>query len=112
MKIIALTLVLMAAVFPAAADVTNDYPTAARAEFVFGCMATNGQTPEMLNKCSCSIDFIASLVPYEKYVQMETVLRLRQLSGERGELYRQTPWAKTLIEELGNAQAESTLKCF
>ena len=112
MKRIAVILFLAGAVFPAAADVTNDYPTAARAEFVLGCMGANGQTPEMLRKCSCSIDFIASLIPYEKYVQMEAILRLRQLSGDRGELYRRTPWAKALMEELGNTQAESTLKCF
>jgi hypothetical protein len=113
MNRIAAVCILIGAVYPAAAaEVDNDYPTAARAEFVLGCMAANGQTPEMLKKCSCSIDFIASLIPYEKYVQMETILRLRQLSGDRGELYRRTPWAKALIEELGNTQAESTLKCF
>ncbi|MFQ5617709.1 MAG: hypothetical protein ACE5FR_01945 [Rhodospirillales bacterium] len=108
--------ILIGAVFPAAADevqeVKNDYPTAARAEFVLGCMGANGQTPEMLRKCSCSIDFIASIIPYEKYVRMETVLRLQQLSGDRGGLYRSTPWAKALIEELGTTQAEATLKCF
>ena len=29
----------------------NDYPTAARADYVFGCMAANGQTREYLQRC-------------------------------------------------------------
>ncbi len=93
-------------------DKENDFPTEARAEFVYGCMVANGQTPEMLRKCSCSIDYIASVIPYEKYIQMETTIRLQQIPGERGGLYRGNSWAKSLVEELNNAQAESTLKCF
>jgi hypothetical protein len=46
----------------------NDYPTSARAEYVFACMKTNGDTREALDQCSCSIDVIASLIPYDTYV--------------------------------------------
>ena len=35
---------------------TNDYPTVARADYVFGCMQVNGQTRDALERCSCSID--------------------------------------------------------
>ncbi len=42
----------------------NDYPTDARAEYVFACMATNGGTRDALERCSCSIDIIATLLPY------------------------------------------------
>ena len=35
---------------------TNDYPTEARADYVFVCMKTNGETPDMLRRCSCSIN--------------------------------------------------------
>ncbi|MBM3624499.1 MAG: hypothetical protein FJX16_04115, partial [Alphaproteobacteria bacterium] len=38
-----------------AADL-NDYPTAARADYVFGCMKANGDTRLSLDQCSCSID--------------------------------------------------------
>ena len=34
----------------AGAAVANDYPTEARASYVFGCMAVNGQTPEALHR--------------------------------------------------------------
>jgi hypothetical protein len=41
----------------------NDYPAAARADYVFACMKTNGDTRQALEKCSCSIDVIASILP-------------------------------------------------
>ena len=45
-------LVLIAALTaPAAwAQAVNDYPTNARAEYVFTCMATNGENREMLDR--------------------------------------------------------------
>jgi hypothetical protein len=67
----------------------GDYPTAARAEYVFACMATNGGHQEALRRCSCAIDVIASVLPYDKYEKAETVLRMREgrsfrmLSGVR-----------------------------
>ncbi len=112
MKKTALIFILSAAAFPVAADVTNGYPTAARAEFVLGCMAANGQTPEMLQKCSCSIDVIASLIPYEKYVRIETVMRMQQVPGDRTASFRGAEWANAMIDEMKSAEAESTLKCF
>ena len=60
-----------------AQDGLNDYPTKARADYVFACMATNGQTRDMLGRCSCSIDMIATILPYDGYVAAETVLRMR-----------------------------------
>src|SRR6516164_9320958 len=58
------------------ADDLNDYPTSARADYVFGCMKANGETQRSLEQCSCSIDIIASIVPYDRYVTAETVLRM------------------------------------
>ncbi len=106
-KRICLILVLAGAANTAAGHAINEYPTAARAEYVFGCMAVNGQTPEMLRKCSCSIDFIASVIPYEKYVQIETILRMRQVLGERTAVFRGTMWANSMIDELRSVEAES-----
>src|SRR5262252_2642587 len=50
------------------ADDLNDYPTTARVDFVFGCMKANGETRQVLEQCSCSIDVIATILPYERYV--------------------------------------------
>ena len=91
---------------------TNDYPTQARAEFVFACMATNGQTQQALRQCSCAIDVIASVLPYDRYEQAETVMRMRRNSGGYlGETFR-TATANTMIRDLQEAEAEGEIRCF
>ncbi len=90
----------------------NDYPTEARTDYVFGCMATNGQNREVLRKCSCSIDTIASILPYEKYVEAETVLALQQGSGEQLAMYKTAVVSQTMVAELRRAQAEAEMLCF
>jgi hypothetical protein len=97
---------------PAGADDLNDYPTAARAEYVFGCMKANGETPRALEQCSCSIDIIASLLPYDRYVSAETVLRMVQVPGVLGNQFRSTEQARTALDELRRAQAEAEVRCF
>ena len=59
----------------------NDYPTEARAEYIFGCMQVNGNSRLALERCSCSIDVIASILPYPEYVDAETTMSLRQRGG-------------------------------
>src|SRR5882672_9422016 len=87
----AIALVALAAATPrATAEELNDYPTSARAEYVFGCMKANGETPRALEQCSCSIDVIASLLPYEGYVSAETVMRMSQVPGMLGNQFRST----------------------
>ncbi len=107
-----LTLALAVAVSASAQSDFNDYPTEARADYVFGCMATNGQTRDNLRRCSCSIDTIATILPYEKYVEAETVLSLRQTGGERMSIFRTAQLAKVLEAELRRAQAEAEIVCF
>lgn len=92
--------------------VLNDYPTAARADYVFGCMAANGQTREVLERCACSIDVIASILTYDDYVSGETVLRMRQGQGERMAIFRTAEGAKSAVTELRRAQAEAEIRCF
>ena len=90
----------------------NDYPTEARAEYVFACMAVNGQNADVLRRCSCSIDVIASILPYDRYVAAETVLTMRQVSGERVDIMRTAPQANAMVEDLRRAQAEGEIRCF
>lgn len=90
----------------------NDYPTEARADYVFVCMATNGQTRDALRRCSCAIDVIASILPYERYVAAETVLSMRQVSGERVGVMRTAPIANEVVQDLRRAQAEGDVRCF
>lgn len=90
----------------------NDYPTEARADYVFVCMAANGQTRETLRRCSCAIDVVASILPFEKYVAAETVLSLRQVSGERVSPFRGAASANDQVRDLRRAQAEADVRCF
>ena len=91
----------------------QSYPTAAKVDYVIGCMAANGQTPEMLQKCSCSIDFVAAAIPYDEYEKVETLLRLQQMPGAgRNAIYKNSSWSKKAVLKLREVQAESTLRCF
>jgi hypothetical protein len=96
----------------AVADDLNDYPTSARAEYVFGCMKANGESPRILEQCSCSIDIIASLLPYEGYVSAETVMRMSQVPGMLGNQFRSTEKARNALDALRRAQAEAEVRCF
>jgi hypothetical protein len=90
----------------------NDYPTSARADYVFACMKTNGETRQALEQCSCSIDVIASVLPYDRYVAAEAFLSLSQRPGELGVLFRTPEQAKTATNDLRRAQAEAEVRCF
>jgi hypothetical protein len=107
-----LTALIIAAAPSASADDLNDYPTSARAEYVFGCMKANGETQEILQKCSCSVDVIASLIPYERYVTTETILSMSQVTGPVGSEFRSTEPAKLALQEFRRAQAEAEVRCF
>jgi len=90
----------------------NDYPTSARADYVFGCMAVNGQTRDALDRCSCSIDLIASILTYDEYVGAETVLMVAQKGGENTSIFRTSPIMRSKVDALRRAQAEAEVRCF
>ena len=90
----------------------NDYPTSARVEYVFGCLKANGETRQAIEQCSCSIDVIASIVPYERYVTAETVLSMSQVRGNLGGQFRTSEQAASALNELRRAQAEAEVRCF
>lgn len=108
----AIAIASLAAAAPATAQLLNDYPTVARADYVFGCMKVNGETRQALEKCSCSIDIIASILPYELYEAAETFMSVGQLTGDKGVLFRQTEPAKRATDELHRARAEAEIRCF
>lgn len=90
----------------------NDYPTKVRADYVFGCMKANGDTRLALEQCACSIDIIASILPYDRYVAAETVASISQQAGQVGSLMRNTGVARDSLDELRRAQAEAQVRCF
>ena len=100
----------VAAILPARAD--DDYPTETRADYVFGCMAANGQTREALHRCSCSVDVIASILPYDRYVEAETILSMRQGVGQNANMFRSTKQFNDIVADLRRTQAEAEIRCF
>jgi hypothetical protein len=111
-RIVAALATLMAAVTAGQAEDINDYPTSARAEYVFGCMKANGETRQAIEQCSCSIDVVASLVPYDRYVTAETVLSMSQVRGNLGGQFRTSEQAGSALNDLRRAQAEAEVRCF
>ena len=114
MRLRASLLSLAVLVLPARAQepALNDYPTGARADYVLGCMAAIGQTREALERCSCSIDVIASNLPYARYVEAETILSMRQTTGQVASMFRNNPHVQEIVADLRRAQAEAEVQCF
>lgn len=111
-RIFAALTALTATVMVSRAEDVNDYPTSARAEYVFGCLKANGETRQAIEQCSCSIDIIASLVPYRRYVTAETVLSMSQVRGNLGGQFRTSEQAASALNDLRRAQAEAEVRCF
>jgi hypothetical protein len=94
------------------AEDVNDYPTSARVEYVFGCLKANGETRQAIEQCSCSVDVVASIMPYARYVTAETVLSMSQVQGNLGGQFRTSEQAASALNELRRAQAEAEVRCF
>lgn len=104
--------VLAGTTVSARAQEINDYPTSARAEYVFGCMKANGESRQSIEQCSCSIDVVASIIPYDRYVTAETVLSMAQVRGNLGGQFRSSEQAANALNDLRRAQAEAEVRCF
>jgi len=111
-RIVAALTLLITTTMVTRAEEVNDYPTSTRAEYVFGCLKANGETRQAIEQCSCSIDVIASLVPFARYVTAETVLSMSQVRGNLGGQFRTSEQAATALNDLRRAQAEAEVRCF
>ena len=69
------------------------------------------RTHEALDRCSCAIDVVASILPYQDYVSAETVLRMQQ---EKSFLAMEfdTAATKQMVRHLREAEAEGEMRCF
>src|SRR6188472_4168056 len=111
-RIVAACALIVAAAPTARAQEFNDYPTSARAEYVFGCIKANGESRQAIEQCSCSLDIIASIIPYDSYVTAETVLSMSQVRGNWGGQFRTSEQAAGALNDLRRAQAEAEVRCF
>ena len=90
----------------------NDYPTDVVADYVIGCMASNGETQEMLRRCSCSIDAVSSILPYDAYEKAETIIQMRQVTGDMTAMFREMTALDAMVKQLRLAQIEADFRCF
>jgi outer membrane lipopolysaccharide assembly protein LptE/RlpB len=74
-------------------------------------MAVNGRTHETLDRCSCAIDVVASILPYQDYVSADTVLRMEQEKSFLAMEFR-SEGAKQMVRRLREAEAEGDMRCF
>ncbi len=99
---------------PAAPDpvTSSGYPASARDDYILACMNVNGGSEQARRSCSCSMDVIASILPYERYDQADTILRMRRMAGGylAGEFRVQS--TNQTLDELREAQAEGEVRCF
>lgn len=107
------TVTLFTAAFLASPlTMANDYPTIARVDYVLGCMAANGQDLLVMQKCSCSIDVIAELLPHEDYESVKTVMSMQDQPGELGMLFRTERSMQEDLYHFRSVQAEADMRCF
>lgn len=104
--------ILAAGVFAPQHAGANSYPTEAVADYVIGCMAANGETQDMLRRCSCSIDTVASILPYDAYERADTIIRMSMVAGDNTAVFRNTTMLKNVVDQLRLAQVEADFRCF
>ena len=103
---------VIAALTVASPALANDFPTAARVDYVIGCMAANGQDQLVMSKCSCSIDYIAERMSFAEYTEIETIKRMRLVPGERAGVFRDVPGVRDALDHFQLLQVEADLQCF
>lgn len=63
----------------------NDFPTADRVLGVQACMQKHqGPFYEMLHKCACALDEVATQLSFADYVELSTIANAMTIAGERG----------------------------
>ena len=91
----------------------NDFPTLARVEYVMQCMQRHGgQSYTTLYSCACTLDKLANQIPYETFTQAQTFENMKRTPGEKGAIFRDSPQAKPLREQLKKAQKIAESSCF
>jgi hypothetical protein len=87
-----------------------DYPTEGRVEYVLGCMDDNGHDFANVYKCSCVIDKIAAVLPYDDYVDEATFAKYATLGGEGGSEFR-VEHAKEQTKHFRALQSDAYRSC-
>ncbi len=107
------TLAAAVALLAAGAAAANDFPTVDRVLYVQDCMRENpGSYYEMVNKCSCALDRIASEVKHADFVEMQTIANAMTIGGERGNDLRDNDTLKPQLRRYRELQVAAAKACF
>ena len=107
------TLLLSIGLVAPLAAAAFDYPTLDRVDAVLTCMQENGgQNIDNLQRCSCEIDMLMQQVSYDDFTEARTYEIYKQMPGEKGGIFRDSPRAKELVGKLDVARAEAKKRCF
>ena len=91
----------------------NDFPTLARVEYVIGCLnETEGPRHEMMYKCVCAADRVAEAIPYERWVEMSTIVQAQPIAGERGAYIRERKDVQSHLKHFRELQLKAKKSCF
>jgi hypothetical protein len=105
--------VLCAAALLAGSALANNYPTADRVTYVQACMRDHpGPNYEMLNKCACTLDKLASQLNHDDFVALSTASNATSIGGERGAYIRDTEALQKDIRRFRQLQADAKKGCF
>ena len=91
----------------------NDIPTVDRALFIEECMALkNSRNYETLYGCACTLDKIAEKYSYDEFVEADSYMRMRNMRGERGGLFRGSDQARKIRKEFTEVKTRAEAACF
>ncbi|MEY2655574.1 MAG: hypothetical protein RLZZ524_2602 [Pseudomonadota bacterium] len=97
---------------PAAAAL-EEYPTSERFIWVQACLREHpGGFYEMVNKCACAFDQMATELKFEDYVEMSTALNANTIGGERGSYIRDTEKLQDEIRRYRAVQTKAKKACY
>ena len=106
-------LTVCALLMASAAACANDFPTVDRVLYVQECMRAHpGPQFEMINKCSCALDALASDVTYDDYVTLSTISKAMSIGGERGGTIRDAPSLEAQAKRYRELQTKAEKGCF
>jgi hypothetical protein len=94
------------------APTISRYPTADEVFYVMACMQVNGQEAEGLRKCSCAINALEALLPYDNYKDAQLVLAMRQAGGRNAGIFRDTAPMQAIVSDFTRAQEVANRECF
>jgi hypothetical protein len=87
-----------------------NYPTQGRVEYVLSCMDDNGHDFANVYKCSCVIDKMAAVLPYDDFVGQSTFAKYATLGGEGGSEFR-VDHAKSQTKSFRTLQTNAYRAC-